>query len=260
MNLKSAFLSTALCLSLAPSAFAADLRVKQPVYTKAPAATALYNWSGLYLVGYGDYGVNFTGANTTLATGSIDLNQIPHGLGIGGGFDALFQAQGSSWVLGFAADIGFMNLQSTANATTLNARGIAGSLSLSNATNYLGSFDAVLGYALGSDGRLLIGLKGGMGFGGEKPNMAAAGNCVLAGMCSQAANDTSVGYNIGGFAQYAIPNTSLSLFMEGDYSHLGDRSLTIGGGASGIGLMTSDVKFDIIKQEVGFKWNIIPAQ
>jgi outer membrane immunogenic protein len=236
---------------LAGVAHAADLRTA-PVYTKAPLAPVAYNWSGIYLVGHADYAAEFSGATTTVGTiATIDLNQIPHGWGAGGGLEGLIDT-GGTFVFGARADIGWLNLKSTGTFASGPT-----SISLSTASNYLGNFDAVLGMPLGSERRLMVGLVGGIAFGGRNPNLTAAGLCLASPTtsCSQAINDTSIGYNIGGFAEYAIKDTPVTLFMEANYSHLGDKALTIGGGASP--LITSTARFDFIEQMFGVKWKIL---
>lgn len=226
---------------------AADLSLsKAPVYKAPPAST--WNWSGVYIEGFADYGGNFGNAFATSGAASVDLAQIPHGPGIGGALEALYQATGSSWVLGVRAEIGYTNFSATGNMTA----GGVDILSLTNATNYLGAFNAELGYTL--EPNLLAYLTGGLAFGGAKPNLAAAGICLGGGGCAQAASDTSVGFDVGAGLRYAIPQTPISIFIEGDYSQLGDKSLSVTT-ANGA-LITGTTKYNMFVQKLGFTYGL----
>lgn len=235
---------SALTWSCTPSS-AADLKMA-PAY-KAPPVTSTYNWSGIYLEGFGDYGGNFGNANASMGSlVSIDLAQIPHGPGIGGALEALYQSTGSSWVIGLRAEIGYTNFQATGNLAALGIN----ELSLGSATNYVGAFNAELGYTI--EPQLLAYVTGGLGFAGAKPNLSAAGLCLGGTSCSQAAADTSVGFDVGAGLRYAIPQTPISLFIEGDYYGLGSKSLSIGSPP----IVTSNTQFNIFMQKVGLTWKI----
>src|SRR5258708_27976085 len=95
-----------------------------------------------------------------------------------------------------------------------------GAISFSNATNYLGNVDVLLGLPLSSDRRLLAYGVGGFGFGGAKPNLNF-------GTLSTAASDTSTGWNVGAGLRYKLPKAAFPLptmiFIEGDYYQLGDK-------------------------------------
>jgi opacity protein-like surface antigen len=228
----------------------ADLRLPAKAPVKAPVAVS--NWSGLWIGGHADYAADIGSAFTAIGgTTTVDLTKIPSGFGIGGGITAMYQAPASPWVVGLDADIGYLNLNQTGSINTAPVG--APILSLSNATNYLGFVDALVGYAL--EPELLVGLEGGVGFAGAKPNLAAAGICVTGGSCSVAANDTSVGYNIGGFMEYAIA-PQVAVGIKGDYTHVGDKSLAIPNPAGGLPIATGTTKYDILRQEVTLKFKL----
>jgi outer membrane immunogenic protein len=236
----------ALILALvATPAAAADMPLKA---RPAPAFQEAYSWSGVYLDGYFQYGANVSNGTTTVGTGlgsvSIDLGSIPHGPGVGGGVDFLYQLSGSPLVIGARAQVGWMNLQST-GAVTMPV----GSLSLSNATNYNGDFNGILGYAYD---RLLLYITGGLAFGGEHPNLSAAGICLTSptNSCAQAISDTAVGADIGVGLKYALSD-HIGIFIEGNYSDIGSKALTIGGGTTGMPLTTSSIHSRVITQQGG---------
>lgn len=233
---RTVFTALVLC---AGTAQAADLRLA----TKAPAlAASSYSWSGLYLSGFGDYGINFTNMNTQMGITAADIAASPHGFGVGGGVTLLYQAPASPWVLGLRGDIGWLNMQGSGAITSAPA-----ALLVSNATNYLGDANVVIGYTL--DPKLLAYLTGGLGFGGAKPNLQV-------GSLQAAASDTSVGFDVGGGLAYAI-SSSTSIFIEGDYYQLGGKSLSIAG-PGGVPLVTSTANYNIAVQKVGLNFRLWP--
>lgn len=219
-------------LGLMASASAADLSRPAPVYTKAPAAAAaVYNWGGFYVGAFGDYAVNFTNVDVAVPGGPTiaTLGTAPHGWGAGA--QAGLRYQVSDWVVGVRGEASWQNLSASTSV------GGVGGISLSNATNYLGSLDLQLGYVIAP--RLLGYVVGGFAFGGAHPNLTALGT-------TQAISDTSVGYNAGLGLEFAVTD-HVSLFIEGDYYHLGSKQLSIGTPP----VLTSSNLFDIAKQTAG---------
>jgi outer membrane immunogenic protein len=243
--MRNFLLASVMILTIAPAG-AADLKGAPASVYKAPVASS-FNWSGFYVWGYGSYSANFAGMDTTVAPTSptptiINLASIPHGPGFGGGLEVFFQQQGSPWVLGAEADIGVMNLQ---NGSTLATGGVA-ALSISNQSNYLGAVNVELGYA-GLDPKLLVGVKGGFAFGGAKPNLMVAGACAGGTNCTQAISDTSVGWDFGAFMKYAFTD-HLNVGIEGRYTDLGSRSLTVTPTGGTIPIATSTAKYNFLSQ------------
>jgi outer membrane immunogenic protein len=96
---------------LATGAFAADLPVKQPVYTKAPVyVDPVYDWTGFYVGGNGGY--SWGNSNSTLSlvdpgTGII-LNSAATKFHMDGGIGGAqlgYNWQRDRWVFGLEADI-----------------------------------------------------------------------------------------------------------------------------------------------------------
>jgi len=233
-------------------AMAADLYTKAPPQTYTLAAP----WSGFYISGYGLYGANLTNTdtNTVMTTGAVasndplNLASAPHGPGLGGSIGYNFQPSQNGVVFGVRGDIAYANMQGGGAATnTLSAAGRSANafdLRASNATNYLGDLDVILGIPLSADGRLLAYAGGGFAFGGAKPNLQFAN-------LQAAASDTSTGWNgLVGLAYQFTPNWSV--FMEGDYFQLGDKSLNLAGtnGTTDV-VATSLTKYHIFEQKVG---------
>jgi opacity protein-like surface antigen len=217
---------------LTTPAFGADLNKAVPL---APVYSSV-SWQGLYFSGYGLYGANIT--NTTITSDILgitgDLGSAPHGFGLGGALGYYFQAGGLVW--GPRVDLAYANMQG----------GSGGNLvSVSNATNYLGDADLIVGLPLG-DSRLLAYLGAGFAFGGAKPNLTTALTLP------QAASDTSTGWNVlGGLAYQLSPNWQV--FIEGDYYQLGDKSLTATT-AGGTPIATSLTKYHIVEQKFGLSY------
>lgn len=217
----------------ATALFAADMPQKAP-----PAPVAVWSWSGFYASGYGLYGANIT--DTTVATLG-DVGSVPHGPGIGGGLGYNFQPA-SGLVFGVRADIAYLNMTGNGNIG-------AAALSVSNATNYIGDLDALIGVPLTPDNRLLAYGVGGFAFGGAKPNLQV-------GSLSAAASDTSTGWNVGAGLAYQL-DRNLSVFIEGDYYQLGDKSLSITAPGGGV-LATSTAKYHDVAQKAGIVYRFGP--
>ncbi|RTL49689.1 MAG: autotransporter domain-containing protein [Bradyrhizobiaceae bacterium] len=109
--MKKIFLGSVALMALAASAQAADLPRK--AYTKAPAPTPVYNWTGFYLSGGGGYGMWAADQQTT-GTGFGLLPIRTGGRGffgtVGGGYDWQLSP---SLIAGVFADAQFGNIKGT---------------------------------------------------------------------------------------------------------------------------------------------------
>lgn len=231
MSLVKAAIATLVMIALTAAfpARAADLQLKAP--PSGPYGVA--SWAGLYLSAYGLYGANLTNTTITVDTSTADLASAPHGPGVGGSVGYYFQPTPNGVVFGPRVDLAYANMQGGGN--------LAGALSVSNATNYLGDVDFIVGLPLSPDGRFLGYIGGGFAFGGAKPNLTVVN-------LQQAASDTSTGWNaVAGLAYQIAPNWQL--FMEGNYYQLGDRSLSVMDGNTL--LATSNTKYHIFEQKFG---------
>jgi len=117
-------------LTMASSAYAADLAPAPRLYTKAPPPSPMFNWTGFYVGAHGGYGdgsgssgmfdpaAYSTGIIPSMAivpgggtTAPFDLSAGPRG-GFGGvqiGYN--WQGAGSPWVFGVEADASFGRLR-----------------------------------------------------------------------------------------------------------------------------------------------------
>ncbi len=196
-----------------PLAIAADLPVKAaPIAAPMPAP----NWTGFYIGGHFGYGWNLSGTTirdqTTLAGAVADIGGAPHGLvgGVHAGYDV---EVGNKLVLGIFAEGSIADLSGTG---AISAAG-TNLLTVNSATNYMGIFGGRIGTTWLGDHVLLFG-EGGLGWGGAKPNFQVAG-------LQQAANDTSVGWAVGGGIGVKL-DRHWEAVAKLDYYHLGDKSLT----------------------------------
>jgi outer membrane immunogenic protein len=217
---------------LVPPAEAADVAPR--MITKAPTYTDVYSWSGLYVHGFADYGANFG----TDQIGTATFGTSPHGPGVGGGLDLLYQLPSSPWVIGLRAEIGYANMSGSANSPVVFNNGSIAALQLSNATNYLGDVNAILGYTITADQKLLGYVTGGLGYVGAKPNLQV-------GSVAQGVSDTAIGYDVGAGLWYAITQ-NWSINLEGLYHQTSGKSVTLP-----IGGVTSDAAYNIFTQKFG---------
>lgn len=94
----------------ASGAFAADLAVKQPVYTKAPVMVEpVFNWTGFYIGGNLGYSWGRSSASSTVTNGAgtvlVTSGSGTNLDGIVGGGQIGYNWQMSNWVWGLEADI-----------------------------------------------------------------------------------------------------------------------------------------------------------
>jgi opacity protein-like surface antigen len=228
----------AAALLCAAGAHAADL---QAYPNKAPIAPAYLpvTWQGLYLDFYGLYAANTTDADVAMNGANIaNIAASPHGPGFGASLGYWFQLGPGGLVIGPRLDGMWANIKGDGS--------VSNSLSVSNATNWLGDADACLGLPLG-DGKLLAYGCAGFAFGGAKPNFQVAN-------VSQGISDTSTGWNGALGLKYQLtPNWTIGI--EGDYFQLGDKTLAIPLDKEG-DVLTSTTKYHMWVQKVvvGFRF------
>ena len=115
-------LGTAAALALAGPAIAADMPVKAPPVSRAPAPIG-YNWTGCYVDGGGGYGL-FNQDSFTREDGVPSTSKVTNGgrgwFGtLGGGCDVQF----GSWVVGAFGDYDFAGLRGNVVIPGLNVVG-----------------------------------------------------------------------------------------------------------------------------------------
>lgn len=211
-------------------AMAADMI---PVKATPPSTTYSKSWSGFYLGAYVGYGINTTAAIVDQGPLSINLGDAPRGF-LGGGVVGADWQVNQNFVLGVFANTAIANLKAHGAMTV----GGVQTLGIDNASNYIGAIGGRAGFLV-SDNNLLYG-KGGFAFGGAKPDFTAIGT-------TKAISDTSTGWVAGAGMEHRF-SPNVSVFLEGTYTRLGDKTLTLAP------LMTSTAKYHIVEQKIGMQY------
>jgi outer membrane immunogenic protein len=118
--MRKLLLGAAVAAFAAGSAFAADMAVPSPIYTKAPPPAPVYNWTGLYVdggFGYGMWSADTTTINPTTGACVLCVTQTQGGKGwlgvVGGGYDYQFSLVGYNLVIGALGSYDFSSLKGT---------------------------------------------------------------------------------------------------------------------------------------------------
>lgn len=226
--LRLAALTAAIGISNVASSAAADLALKAPAM---PAYSK--NWSGFYLGAYVGYGINTTAAIVTETPLTINLGDAPRGF-LGGGIVGADWQVNQNFVLGVFANAAIANMKAHGALSVANIQTIG----IDNASNYVGAIGGRAGYIVSADNLLYA--KGGFAFGGAKPDFAAIGT-------AKGISDTSTGWMAGAGMEHRF-GSNVSVFLEGTYTRLGDKTLTLAQ------TMTSTAKYHIVEQKVGLQY------
>lgn len=186
---KAILLGGVAAAAISSAAFSADVPVRGPVYTKAPAA---WSWEGQYIGVHGGY---FWGDNVNSLAGPAPFNVQS---GYGGVQVGYLHHLNRNWLVGYEADVSFGNINDTVGGVTHNV-------------NVFGTARTRLGYA---QGQWLFYATGGLAW--------ARTNFETAGVDFRRAQ---VGYAVGAGIEYAFaPNWSAR--VEYLYMDLGDTTTT----------------------------------
>jgi len=238
-SLVGAVLSTAL-VSVASSAFAADLPVKAP-YIAAPVA---YSWSGCYVGGNlgGKWAnnsdtVSISGPTTLAATtappSSTAFGSTNSGTVIGGGqIGCNWQAPGSNWVFGIEGDADAQHWSATRTAGPPLAPLFATGDSFSVSSGWESSLRGRIGYAWD---RWMLYATGGVGFTGVRTSASwvattgftPGGLAVPFPAAFGSDSKTLVGPTAGLGLEYAF-SRNWSFGVEGRYTWYGSHSFSAG--------------------------------
>lgn len=188
-------------------ALAADMAVKAP----PPASPSAWSWTGFYIGGNagGAWG-NFDPQSTTTFVGLLiapdvsifnaaGLSQSIKPSGFTGGFEAGYNWQFNSAVLGIEADIEALNLKGSSTVNSAFLGPIPFTISSSASTHWLETTRARLGFAAGSwlfyatGGAAFTTLKANFGFVDTIPESESA-----------SLSTTKAGYTVGGGVQAAL--------------------------------------------------------
>lgn len=226
-------------LLVATSASAADL----PVYTKAPAAAVVYDWTGYYIgtnVGYswgrGSTDGNVTGTqnvsvfrtaganlissvNTALATlplsGRADVNGF-----IGGG-QLGYNWQRGTWLFGLEGDIQFSNERGSSDVCTVAGCPVGSTVFTRDyKLDWFGTARGRVGFLPAE--RILLYATGGLAYGGF------SGSSTTLPLDIGTWSSTNVGWTVGAGAEAALgSNWSVKFeYLYMDLGHVGGSSAT----------------------------------
>jgi outer membrane immunogenic protein len=171
-------------LLVSGQALAAD--ISAPVY-RAPVVVPAYNWSGVYVGGFGGYGTG--DGNSTFLGGSIDMDGW-----FGGGLIGVnYQAVGSPWVFGIEVDSAFAALKGDVSATIAPA-----TMTLGGEITYFGTARGRIGYAW--DGVLVYGT-GGFAWGKAEVDVTLTAPGISATISEK---KTHTGWTAGGGVEWAL--------------------------------------------------------
>ena len=259
----------------AAGAFAADLP-PAPVYTKAPPVAAAYSWTGFYV------GANAGGAFGSFDPSTSTTEQIPSYLGTNlpainavnaagpqsikpagftGGFEAGYNWQVNTFVVGLEGDIEYLGLKGSA-ATTGNYPIEPGSIftvSSNTSTTWLATARARVGVAAND---WLFFATGGAAFTNIKANFGFSDNCGTLVDCNggggpapnaaeaAAFSSTKTGFAVGGGVEKAIAQ---DWTIKAEYLYVGFGTVT------GTGILTSGDGFgsQIMTHSYDLKANIV---
>ena len=241
-------------LLVATGASAADL----PVYTKAPAVAAVYDWTGYYIgtnVGYswgrGSTNGNVTGTSSATTVGVGTVNTVLPTLpltgtadvnGFIGGAQLGYNWQREKWLLGLEGDIQFSNERGAGDVCTAACP-----------AGYVFTRDYKLdwfGTARGRDGflpaeRILLYATGGLAYG------HFSGSSWTLPMNFGTWTSTNVGWTVGAGVESAL-GANWSVKLEYLYMDLG----SVGGSSATVGLnkWVFDTKFTDSLVRVGLNY------
>jgi outer membrane immunogenic protein len=224
--MKKLVLAGAALVSLSTAVFAADLPTTTPNY-KAPATSAAYNWTGLYLGGNAAYGwgkvdnnVKFldalggiTGVDNFTASGNLG--------GWLGGIQAGYNWQTGSMVLGVEADINFGSIKRDPFVAPMTDLGspIGGSYQAHEQIKWFGTARGRIGFT--PTNQWLVYATGGLAFG--RVDYSALTSFPLI-QYAGSENATKSGWTLGAGTEVAMGN-NWSAKVEYLYYDLGSKRL-----------------------------------
>jgi outer membrane immunogenic protein len=227
--MKSFLIATALALTLATSANAADLAARP--YTKAPVVDPAYNWSGWYIggnVGYSwghsstgtfldptsDWGFESVAFRNEFASQS-SARYSPQG--VVGGLQTGYNWQSGAWVFGLEADINGSDINKNVTYSTLNS-GIIRTFTEGTKVDWFATFRPRVGYAVD---RTLWYVTGGLAVGDVEGSWTVNSDNGYAKTGST--RSTKAGYTVGAGVEHAwMSNWTVKL--EYLYTDLGSVS------------------------------------
>jgi outer membrane immunogenic protein len=207
--------------ALTGSAVAADVPVKGPVYTKAPAA---WSWEGQYIGVHGGY----AWGDFTLVGGGVFIDSNLNG-GFGGVQFGYLHHLSRNWLIGYEVDVSFGDLNGLVGGNTIEMR-------------YFGTARTRLGYAQGP--WLFYGTAG---LAWAQLDLIGAGPLERA----------QIGYAVGAGIEYAF-SRNWSARVEYLYIGFGDTDSNLIGAPIGTELSMSQLRLALNYRFAN--WAAAPAQ
>ena len=212
-------LIAAIATVAATSAMAADLPMKQPVYTKAPVyVEPIFDWTGFYVGGNLGYSWGRSSDTSTITNGagtivfsSVDRTDLN---GIVGGGQIGYNWQMQNWLFGFEADIqgtgekgthGYLCPQSTCLPNIVGAAVVLGPAvteALSQKIDWFGTVRGRIGLLAAP--KVLLYATGGLAYGEVASNATIAPVTTGISAAIPGANTTNVGWTLGAGVEGAI--------------------------------------------------------
>lgn len=250
------------------SAHAADLAVQ---YTKAPAMTPAYNWTGFYVGGSvgGQWGssdpttstvfspIGYFGASSIPAIATVGAQHV-NSSSVTGGFTAGYNWQVNNAVLGLEGDINYFGFRgsSTGSAAYLCCAPLAFTVNSSVSADWLATIRGRIGFL--ATPHWLIYATGGAAIAEVKGNFNFTD--IFGATESAAIRDTRVGWTAGVGGEYAVGN-GWSLKSEYLYVDLGratttSTNLAAFGGTFPASVFTHsvDIKSNIVRVGANYKF------
>ena len=233
-----------IALGIAPAA-AADLAARP--YTKAPAAIAMYNWSGFYAGVNGGWGSSSnrwdeTSLGVALPEGSHDATGGTVGGQIG------YRWQAASWVFGVEAQGNWADFHGR------NVIPLAAAFTNDTRVDAFGLFTGQVGYAANN---VLFYIKGGAAVTSDRYRVLATATGIS---LANSVDDTRWGGTIGAGLEYGFaPNWSAGI----EYNHLfmQDKTYNFVSNGAGIapGLLVAQSRIrqdiDIVTARINYKFS-----
>jgi outer membrane immunogenic protein len=186
--MKKFLLGAAALIAFGATANAADLPAR--IYTKAPAVTPVYDWSGLYIGGHVGYGWGHEHDNLSTVLVSAPIDRFPVD-GVIGGVHAGYNWQTGHFVFGLEGDFDGSGIKGSATVT----HGYYAGTSLSFDNEWQASIRARAGYAANN---WLLYVTGGAAFAGVKSTLEIVDDLP------SSASRTLTGWTVGVGAEHAL--------------------------------------------------------
>jgi outer membrane immunogenic protein len=269
-------LIAAIATVAATSAMAADLPMKQPVYTKAPVyVEPIFDWTGFYVggnIGYSwgrssDTSTITNGAGTIVFSGvdRTDLN------GIVGGGQIGYNWQMRNWLFGFEADIqgtgekgthGYLCPQSTCLPNIVGAAVVLGPAvteALSQKIDWFGTVRGRVGVLAAP--KVLLYVTGGLAYGEVASNATIAPVTTGISAAIPGVNTTNVGWTLGAGVEGVIaPNWTARLeYLYVDLGRVSGSLATTIGTTNLVNTFSSRITDNILRVGINYKFGNGPV-